>query len=66
MALLLCGGLVGYLYRERLSAEDRARSVQFEDVQRYLARAYGITLAQDDLENMRADREPSVKQLPPG
>jgi|GEM_PF-3907953 len=61
VALMLLGALIGYWYRQRLSNASSGGYADLRAVSGYLDKTYGITLTEQDCENIvraQAPREP--------
>ncbi|MFN2527991.1 MAG: hypothetical protein ABR584_04665 [Candidatus Baltobacteraceae bacterium] len=63
VALMLLGALVGYWYRQRLTNEQPGYA-DLRAVSGYLAKTYGITLTEQDCENIVQAQAPHEPQEP--
>lgn len=52
VALMLLGALAGYWYRQRVTNESTQGYADLRAVSGYLAKTYGITLTEEDCDNI--------------
>ncbi len=58
VALMLVGGIAGYWYRQRVIDESTQGFADLHAVSGYLAKTYGITLTQQDCDNIAHAQAP--------